>query len=654
MARADWSTPGHTGLIVKLVVVVAVLAAGFVYGRPALNKYLEKEDEGPTMHVQIEKVQKGMFIARIGERGDLEALEEVEIKSDVGGVVVELYVEDGQEVQEGDRLFRIDDEYIVQRLKASEAEYDVAQGNVEQSRINASLEMQRIQNGIEMGRKAHGLAEANLVSTIAYGDQQILQLEAVVRRLETDALDARTTEVERAALALTKARLHVTTTATSLTLAGSEANRSAQLLERKYVSNSQHESVLGSLEQAKAANEAALADETLAKLSQESARKGLTQLAVEIADNRAGLAKLKETTAAQQAEGRLQVAQRLAELQDQRASVDEQERRGEISIATSEKYMERSLSDLTRLRQELSWTVKTAPRAGTVTASMLEVGQAVQSGRSEWGGGGPVMKISDLSKLVARTYVNEIEIRKVELGARAEINVSAYRDRTYDGQVWKIALTATMRDNIRSFEVEVLLSNASEELRPAMTADVDIIVIERDDVLQMPIAALIEKEVTAIYAQVPKASVGKLSVGARLDINYAGDDERRFPARVDRISEDERHFDEQVIHEVRVIVDDNPDDLQWGPTTPMTLAIEAGETLTEIMSDVRKERDPYAQRLVDDGPLPEDHALIVTEDIRLKVGERNEYSIEILEGLVDGDRVRVPELSRKDLFMWDE
>ncbi|MBT5714458.1 HlyD family efflux transporter periplasmic adaptor subunit, partial [Candidatus Poribacteria bacterium] len=601
MPRADWSTPRYTGLIVKLVVVAAILTAGVVYGRPAIKRYLEKkDDEGPTMHVQIEKVQKGMFLARIGERGDLEALEEVEIKSDVAGVVVELYVEDGQEVEEGDRLFRIDDEYIVQRLKASEAEYDVAQGNVEQSRINATLEMQRIHSGIEMGRKAHELAEANLVSTKAYGEQQILQLEAVVRRLETDSMDARTTEVERAALALTKARLSVTTTQTSLTLAESEANRSAQLLERKYVSNSQHEAALGQVEAAKAGHEAAIADETLSKLNQESARKSLTQLAGEIADSRASLAKLRETTAAQQKEARLQVAQRLAELQDQRASVDDQERRGEIAIATSQKYMERSLSDLTRLRQEMGWTIKTAPRAGTVTASMLEVGQAVQSGRSEWGGGGPVMKISDLSKLVARTYVNEIEIRKVQLGVRAEINVSAYRDRTYDGQVWKIAPTATMRDNIRSFEVEVLLTNASEELRPAMTADVDIIVIERDDVLQMPIAALIEKDVTAIYAQVPKALAPKLSVGARVDVSYA-DDERSFPARVDRVSEDERHFDEQVIHEVRIIVDDNPDDLQWGPTTPMTLAIEAGDTLTDIMSDVRKERDPYASRLVGDG-----------------------------------------------------
>ena len=86
----------------------------------------------------------------------------------------------------------------------------------------------------------------------------------------------------------------------------------------------------------------------------------------------------------------------------------------------------------------------------------------------------------------------------------------------------------------------------------------------------------------------------------------------------------------------------------------MTLEIEGGATLTDVMCDVRKDRDPYALRIVGSGPLPEDHALIETEEVRLTIGERNEYSIEILGGLQDGDSVRVPELSRRDLFMWDE
>ena len=116
---------------------------------------------------------------------------------------------------------------------------------------------------------------------------------------------------------------------------------------------------------------------------------------------------------------------------------------------------------MSRLEEELSWTVKHAPRDGTVTDCEIEVGQAVGSGRSEWGGGQPVMKISDLSQMVVETFVNEIEIRKVQKDQRAEIRVKAYQDRTFDGKVWKIATSAKMRNNIRSFEVTVLITSVS-------------------------------------------------------------------------------------------------------------------------------------------------------------------------------------------------
>ena len=263
------------------------------------------------------------------------------------------------------------------------------------------------------------------------------------------------------------------------------------------------------------------------------------------------------------------------------------------------------------------------------------------------------MKVSDLSKLVARTYVNEIEIRKVQIGMRADINVSAYRDRRFEGKVWKIAPTATLRDNIRSFEVAVLLENAASELRPQMTADVDIIVAEREGVLQMPISALIEKDVTTVHAFVPEQQVDRFVVGARLDVSFP-DDMRRFHAVVDQVYDTDYHFDQEIRKEVRIVVDDNPNDLQWGPTSPMTLSLLGGETFPNIMCDIRKERDPYALRLVGAETPPDDPALIETEEARLTIGERNDHSIEILNGLSAGDRVRTPELSRRDLFNWDE
>ena len=105
----------------KLIIAMAIIASIVLGVRSILSKLAGKNEE-ITKHVQIETVQRAMFVERINERGDLEALEEVEIKSDVAGVIKELYVEDGDRVEEEQELFRIDDEYIKQRLKAVQAE----------------------------------------------------------------------------------------------------------------------------------------------------------------------------------------------------------------------------------------------------------------------------------------------------------------------------------------------------------------------------------------------------------------------------------------------------------------------------------------------------------------------------------------------------
>lgn len=267
------------------------------------------------------------------------------------------------------------------------------------------------------------------------------------------------------------------------------------------------------------------------------------------------------------------------------------------------------------------------------------------------------MRISDLSQMVVKPYVNEIEIRKVKEGQRAEIHVSAYRDRVFDGKVWKIAPAARLKDNIRSFEVTVLITSVSKELRPQMTADVDIIVAERDNVLQMPISALIEKDVTLVYAWIPEKESGRFEGGQKLNVKLPNN-EKLFPSEVIRTpgDDDKRYIDDEIIYEVRIRVENNPDEFRWGPPIPMDLFLsEDTEKLTKIKCEVRKEREPYALLIVGNDQNPtNDPSQIETEEVRLVIDRRNENNIEIIKGLKEGDRVKVPELSRKDLFMWED
>ncbi len=645
--------PGYARKSAKFIIAIVIIVS-IVYSARLILRKLTGEDEGTTEHVQIETVQKAIFVERISERGDLEALEEVEIKSDVAGVIKELYVEDGDRVEGGQELFRIDDEYVKQRLKASQAEYDVADGQVKQAQIGRDLESKNIESNIQRARKNLELAKANLKSTLAMSAQQILQVESTLRKLETETKDRYDVEVNKAELASTEAQLTLKTRKSALELASSEEERYRKLLEQEFVPKSQYETARKQLNEAQASCDTAEGGVKLAQLSLESTKKNVEQLKEDIADQKESLEKSNQAAKAQEAEARLRVEQQESELENLLDSAEDQKENANLRVLGAEKYKERSDAELSRLKEELAWTVKHAPRGGTITNCDIKVGQAVASGRSEWGGGQPVMKIADMSQMVVRAYVNEVEIRKVKKGQRTEIQVSAYRDRVFDGKVWKIAPAANLKDNIRSFEVTVLITNTSKELRPQMTANVDIVVTEQDNVLQMPISALIEKDVTLLYAWIPEKESGKFKGGQRLNVKLPNN-EKLFPSEVVRTpgDHDRRYINDQEIYEVRIRVEDNPHEFNWGPPIPMDMLFSDAEQLTRIKCEIRKEREPFALLIVGD-LRTDDPSAIETEEVRLVINRRNENHIEIVKGLKEGDRVKVPELSRKDLFMWEE
>jgi len=646
---------GYVRGTLKYIIALAIIISIILGTRSILNK-LAGEDEKSAEHIQIETVRKAMFVERIYELGDLEALEEVEIKSDVAGVVKELYIEDGDYVKEGQKLFRIDDEYIKQRLKAYQAEYDVAVGQVQQAEIGRGLEFKRIKSSIDRARKGLQQVEASLISVIAMSEQQVLQAEVALKRLKTETTDSYKTEFDRAELLLADAQLNLKTKKSTLDLAESEAQRYQKLFEQKFVSKSQYELVQKQLTEAQVSYDKSGGEVKSARLNLDSAKRNLRQLEENIADQEKSVDKLKKSAEAQKTEAQLRVEQQENELQELMDSEEDQKKNAQLRVLSAEKYMERSEAELSRLQEELRWTLKLAPRTGTITNCEIEIGQAVSSGRSEWGGGQPIMRISDLSRMVVRAYVNEIEIRKVEQGQRAEVRVKAYQDRDFDGKVWKIAPSARLRDNIRSFEVTVLITRVAEGLRPQMTADVDIIVSERKDILQIPISALIERDATLIYARIPEKEISRFRKGQRVNLKLP-DNEKLFPAEITSIPhvDDTRHIDDQVIYEVRIRVENNPEEFNWGPPVPMDIFLSDEQKLTEIICIIHKEREPFALRVVEDVQSSTgDPSQIKTEEVRLVVDRRNESNIEIIEGLKEGDRVKLPEQSRKDLFEWED
>jgi HlyD family secretion protein len=196
-------------------------------------------------------------------------------------------------------------------------------------------------------------------------------------------------------------------------------------------------------------------------------------------------------TAAVQAEQELQAAE--AALEGLKAQELELEaRRQEVNLSKAQ--VESSKIDLALRQRQLTYTKVFAPIDGVVADRQVQIGQIISSGVTNVGGGTTVMILSDLSHIYILASVDESDIGEVMLGQTAEITVDAYPRQQFTGQVDRIATKGVNLQNVVTFEVRVEVTSENKNLlKPEMTANVNIIVAERDDTLLVPATAIIRE-----------------------------------------------------------------------------------------------------------------------------------------------------------------
>ena len=117
-----------------------------------------------------------------------------------------------------------------------------------------------------------------------------------------------------------------------------------------------------------------------------------------------------------------------------------------------------------------------------------------------------VAELPDLTSMVSKTYVNEVDIRKIRLGQNVDISVDAFPDNTYTGKVVKIANIGEQYRNsdAKVFEVMIQVNERDSILRPAMTTNNNIHTWKYENVLSIPLEALHQD--TNMYVVVKEAN----------------------------------------------------------------------------------------------------------------------------------------------------
>lgn len=136
-----------------------------------------------------------------------------------------------------------------------------------------------------------------------------------------------------------------------------------------------------------------------------------------------------------------------------------------------------------------------APMNGIVTFLDAEVGE-IAAAQTAFTQGKTLMTISNLSTFEVEVDVDETEIIKVQKGQRAKIEVDAYPDTLFNGEIVEVGNTAVVSgrgttDQSTNFKVKVLFMDSNVDIKPGMSATVDIVTNEKKDVLTVPYGAIV-------------------------------------------------------------------------------------------------------------------------------------------------------------------
>ncbi|TDI70386.1 MAG: efflux RND transporter periplasmic adaptor subunit [Bacteroidetes bacterium] len=163
-------------------------------------------------------------------------------------------------------------------------------------------------------------------------------------------------------------------------------------------------------------------------------------------------------------------------------------------------------ANVKQTRDNLARTSIFAPMNGTISKLSVELGERVV-GTAQMAGT-EIMRVANLSNMEVEVDVNENDIVKVTIGDSTIVEVDAYLKREFKGIVTEIANsaeTALSVDQVTNFKVKVRILPASYQdltegkpeyfspFRPGMTATVDIITDKRENIIGVPISAILVK-----------------------------------------------------------------------------------------------------------------------------------------------------------------
>jgi len=388
-----------------------------------------------TPEVTIVKVTtRPELKSTVTSSGEVRPIQFMNLTSEVQGRIEEITKKEGDTVQKGEVLVRLDPNQLESSADAQLAAYQTAQDEVRVSQTQVSAAQ-------------NALAQA----------QQQLNVSQVAVDSARQQVVAAQTDVDKAGV--------------EFNAANRELKRNEQLLESGVISRQVYDEAKDRVANATAALNTAKSNLAARQLGIKDAQARLNQQAVAVQDARRGV-----NTA-------------------------------NLSVSSSQSRANQQAASLRGQRTQRDKSVVVAPINGVIAEIPSKVGTFAVAGLSTTA----LMTIADMSQINVEVKVDETEIDKVEVGQKAKIKVDAFGDKDLAGEVLqktplavgKSQTSGGLSTNInvqeaKEFRVVIRLVDLSPEmqqgLRPGMSATAEITTKTVNNVIAVPLQAVIEKK----------------------------------------------------------------------------------------------------------------------------------------------------------------
>lgn len=165
-------------------------------------------------------------------------------------------------------------------------------------------------------------------------------------------------------------------------------------------------------------------------------------------------------------------------------NVDNQVRNADISLR--EAQLQRD-----RLYEQLEDYTITAPISGTVVRKNKKAGDKIETGSAASSDSNVLAVIYDMSSLCFQLDVDELDVKKMQVGQEVTITAEAVEDKTYTGVVENVSINGTIGTNgVTTYPVKVRIQDFDDRLLPGMNIEATIIVNESENALVVPVTAV--------------------------------------------------------------------------------------------------------------------------------------------------------------------